>query len=114
MELGVEEVTVPFGSGHQDLGWKTTLGHLQSLGSARAGEGSSREPWEQRKAGKPGGPRKLRAWLAGGKGAEENVRALEGIGFLPPPAALSCLCCFPEGPNYNPLVEPGLPEILQR
>lgn len=52
--------------------------------------------------------------LAGRKGADENVRALEGIGFLPPPAALSCLCCFPERPNYNPLVEPGLPEIPQR
>lgn len=114
LELGVEEVTMPFGSCHQDLGGKTALGHLQSLVSARTVEGSSREPWEQRRAGKPGGPRKLPAWLAGGKGADENVRALEGIGFLPPPAALSCLCCFPEGPNYNPLVESGLPEILQR
>lgn len=66
------------------------------------------------KAGKPGGPRKLEARLAGRKGTEENVRALEGIGFLLPPAALSCLCCFPEGPNYHPLVEPALPEIPGR
>lgn len=63
---------------------------------------------------KPGGPRKLQPRLAGRKGADENVRALEGIGFLPPPAALSRLCCFPEGPNYHPLVEPGPPEILGR
>lgn len=64
--------------------------------------------------GKPGGLRKLQAWLAGGKRADENVRALEGIGFLPPPAALSCLCCFPEGPNYHPLVDQELAEILGR
>lgn len=114
MELGVEEVTVPFGSCHQDLGGKTGLGHLQSLASARAVERSNREPWEQGRAGKLGGLRKLQAWLAGGKGADENVRALEGIEFLLPPAALNCLCCFPEGPNYHPLVEPGPPEILGR
>lgn len=63
---------------------------------------------------KPGGPRKLQPWLVGGKGADENVRVLEGIGFLPPPAALSHFCCFPEGPNYHPLVEPGPPEIVGR
>lgn len=113
-ELGVEEVTVPFGSCHRDLGGKAGLGHLQSLASARAAERSNREPWEQGRAGKLGGLRKLWAWLAGGNGADENVRALEGIGFLPPPAALSCLCCFPEGPNYHPLVEPGPPEIPGR
>lgn len=28
LELGVEEVTVPFGSCHQDLGGETGLGHL--------------------------------------------------------------------------------------
>lgn len=66
LELGVEEVTVPFGSCHQDLGEKTGLGHLQSLASAGAVKGSSREPWERGRAAKPGGPRKLRAWLAGG------------------------------------------------
>lgn len=27
LELGFEEVTVPFGSCHQDLGWRTGLGH---------------------------------------------------------------------------------------
>lgn len=62
----------------------------------------------------PGGPRKLQARLAGRKGTDENVRALEGIGFLPPPAALSCLCCFPEGPNYHPLLELGPAEIPRR
>lgn len=67
LQLRVEEVTVPFGSCHQDLGEKTGLGHLQSLASARAVEGSIREPWEQGRAAKPGGPRKLQAWLAGGK-----------------------------------------------
>lgn len=56
----------------------------------------------------------LHAWLAGRKGAKENVRALEGIEFLLPPAALSHFCCFPEGPNYHPLVEPELPEIPGR
>lgn len=65
LELGVEEVTVPFSSCHQDLGWRTDLGHLQSLASARAVDGSSREPWKQGRAGKPGGPRKLQAWQAG-------------------------------------------------
>ena len=48
---GVEEVTVPFGSCHQDLGVKTVLEQLQSLASARAVERSCREPWEQRQAG---------------------------------------------------------------
>lgn len=42
-----------------------------------------------------------------------DVRALERIGFLPPPAALSRFCCFPEGP-ITISAEPGPWEILRR
>lgn len=41
LELGLEEVTVPFGSCHQDLGGKTALGHLQSLASDREWKGAA-------------------------------------------------------------------------
>lgn len=57
--------------------------------------------------------RRLQA-QAGVRQADEKDKALEGIGFLPPPAALSLFCCFPEGPNYHPLAEPGAGEILRR
>lgn len=88
------------GQGHcaiwnHDLGEWVAFGHLQCPACITGAMGTG---WEW--GLKPGGPRKP-AWLAGRRGAAENVRALEGIGFLPPPAARSRLCSFPEGPNYH-------------
>lgn len=63
---GVEEVTVLFGSCHQDLGVKTAMGHLQSLASAKAVEGSSMEPSGQGQAGSQVAPGSCSpGWWAG-------------------------------------------------
>lgn len=64
-ELGVEEVTVPFDSCHQDLGGKTALGHL----SRWPLQGSGGKLWGAMgtgEGGEPGGPREQQpGWQEG-------------------------------------------------
>lgn len=96
---------MPFDSCHQDLGVKMASPMLAST-SHCVWDGRPQGAMGTGRAERPGGPRKLQA-----QALPSDCQGFGGIGFLPPPAALSRFCCFPEGPNYHLFAEPGPWEI---